>query len=115
MHTVRGSFKDGVAKPDEPVQGHEGQPVLITFLDDSQKTIDEFVAEGFPSIEEVVARIVARGPSKDYEPPTESLAEVLASDFGIDVDPTEWDRQWAEVEAEINRIQREDDRAEGLL
>jgi hypothetical protein len=116
MHTVKGSFKDGVAKPDEPVEGHEGQAVLITFLDNSERVDKLEIPDDFPTPEEVVARIAARGPSDNYIPPTESLAQVLANVLSeTPIDSAEWDRQWAEIEAEMDRIQREDDEAEGLI
>src|SRR5687768_15531169 len=116
MYTVTGSFKNGVAKPDEPVEGYEGQPVLITFLDDSKRVDDLEVPDNFPTPEEVVARIAARGPSEGYIPPTKRLSEVLPNVLDEPpIDSAEWDRQWAEIEAEMDRIQREDDEAEGLI
>ena len=35
MLSIKGTFKDGVAHPAEPLQGYEGQPVIITFLEES--------------------------------------------------------------------------------
>ena len=32
--SVKGVFKDGVAQPVETVEGREGQPVVITFVED---------------------------------------------------------------------------------
>jgi hypothetical protein len=37
MLSVIGTFRKGIAQPAEPVAGHEGQPVIITFLDDGRK------------------------------------------------------------------------------
>ena len=34
MLSVKGQFKDGVAQPLEPVEGREGQPVIIVFLEE---------------------------------------------------------------------------------
>ena len=34
MLTVKGTFEDGVARPVEPVEGREGQVVLITFMEE---------------------------------------------------------------------------------
>ncbi len=34
MLSVEGIWEDGVARPAEPVEGHEGQRVIITFLAD---------------------------------------------------------------------------------
>jgi hypothetical protein len=113
MQTIRGSFQDGVAKPDEPVQGHEGEPVLITFLSngetDDASTGEAAEDDDFPTLEEVVARIRALGPSEGYIPPTRRLSELPP--------PTsdEWDRQWAEIEAEMKWRDLENDRAEGLI
>ena len=33
MLSVKGMFQNGVAQPVEPIEGHDGQPVIITFLD----------------------------------------------------------------------------------
>lgn len=33
MVSVRGVFRNGAAQPEEAVEGYEGQPVLITFMD----------------------------------------------------------------------------------
>jgi hypothetical protein len=33
--SVKGTFQDGVARPAEPLQGYDGQPVIITFLSES--------------------------------------------------------------------------------
>jgi hypothetical protein len=123
MYTVTGSFKNGVATPDEPVAGYEGQAVLITFLaedlaDGSTKNNShEVVSEKVrPALEEIVAWIAASGRSASYIPPTASLAELLSNDTnGIVVDPEEWDHRWAEIEAEIDRISLEDEEQEGLL
>jgi hypothetical protein len=34
MLSVKGTFRDGVAQPSEAVEAREGQPVIITFLDE---------------------------------------------------------------------------------
>jgi hypothetical protein len=34
MFAIKGLFQDGVARPDEPIEGREGQPVIITFLEE---------------------------------------------------------------------------------
>ena len=33
MLSVKGTFQNGVAQPNEPVGAYEGQPVIITFLE----------------------------------------------------------------------------------
>jgi hypothetical protein len=38
MISVRGTFRNGCAQPEEAVEGREGQPVLITFLQDGTET-----------------------------------------------------------------------------
>jgi hypothetical protein len=35
MLSIKGIFTKGVAQPLAPLQGHEGQAVIITFLDES--------------------------------------------------------------------------------
>jgi len=118
MYTVSGSFKDGVAKPSEPVKGHEGQPVLITFLPDDRDVANtEFMADEVLTLNEVVEKIKALGATQEgYTPPTESLGQALA--VAADeppIDPVEWDRQWAIVEAEMKKRDLNDERAEGRL
>lgn len=34
MLSIKGKFKEGVAQPLEPVEGREGQTVIITFLEE---------------------------------------------------------------------------------
>ena len=70
-----------------------------------------------PTLEEVVARIKARGPNyAGYTPPTKSLLELLANVADEEpIDAAEWERQWASIEAEMKRRDQEDDRAEGRL
>jgi hypothetical protein len=34
MVSIRGTFRNGSAQPEESVEGREGQPVIITFLED---------------------------------------------------------------------------------
>ena len=34
MLSVQGTFKDGVAHPAEAIEGHEGQRVIITFVEE---------------------------------------------------------------------------------
>ena len=38
MLAVKGIFQNGIAQPDESVEGREGQPVIITFLEESDET-----------------------------------------------------------------------------
>jgi len=69
----------------------------------------------YPSLEEVVAKIKATpsNPSS-FLPATQSLADLLAnSPDDPSFDEEAWNREWAEVEAEIETITRANDRAEG--
>jgi hypothetical protein len=40
MISVRGTFRNGCAQPDEAVEGHEGQPVIITFVENEGQARD---------------------------------------------------------------------------
>lgn len=107
MYTVRGLIKNGVILPEEPLDGREGEEVLITLLADEEQTE--------ASIAEVVARIAASGPGELF-PPTDSWAEKLSVVLHEEpIDPTEWDREWAEIEAEMKARDLAGDRAEGRL
>ena len=39
MLSVKGTFQNGVARPGEPVEEREGQPVIITFLDEESASL----------------------------------------------------------------------------
>lgn len=72
--------------------------------------------ENFPTPEEVVAKIKAMPPDPEaIHPATGSLVEVLknAPQEPTDFDLQQWNREWAAVEAEMKRITRENDIAEG--
>ena len=108
MYTVRGLIKNGVILPAEPLDSREGEEVLITLLPTDEEQIEESIAE-------VVAGIAASGPG-EFIPPTDSLAEKLSVTLTEDrVDPAEWDREWAKIEAEMKARDLADDRAEGRL
>ncbi len=38
MKSVKGTFQNGVAQPTEPVEGYEGQSVIITFVGEAEET-----------------------------------------------------------------------------
>ena len=68
------------------------------------------------TLEELVAQIKSTPPPPgSYHPPTGSLLEALAASPppDPDFDSEAWDREWAKIEDEIRRINREDDIAEG--
>lgn len=37
--SVRGQYRDGVVVPTEPVEGHDAEEVIITFLNDQTKPV----------------------------------------------------------------------------
>jgi hypothetical protein len=79
---------------------------------------DDGTEEAFPTPEEVVAKIKALGPSdpRNIRLAQGSLAEVLRSiPSDPDFDFEEWNRQWAEIEAEMKAINRANDMAEGHI
>ena len=110
MYTLRGSIRNGVIMPDEPLGEREGERVLITFLESGEELAT-------PSVDEVVAKIAASGPSRNtYIPPKASLAEHLAvAPAQEPIDSAEWDHAWAAIEAEMRSRDRADDEAEGRL
>ena len=52
MLNVKGVFQNGVARPAEPVKGRDGQPVIITFL-------DEYISDSIPSGEDTAWKAFA--------------------------------------------------------
>ena len=123
MITVKGSFRNGVAQPQEAVNGHEGQEVLITFLENGTPAVPAYddhspiYADHLPTLDEFVAKI--RAEKSDpvlYEPATESAADLLARARDEEpIDSAEFDRQWAEIEAYMKARDRADDVREGRL
>jgi len=83
---------------------------LITFLADAEQGSS-------PTLEDVVAKIIALGPNPDsYTPPTKSLANLLKNAPNAEpIDSARWEREWAAIEAEIKARDLADDRAEGRL
>ena len=45
MHSVKGTYKGGIVKPAESVEGREGQSVLITFLDNDEASEESYDVE----------------------------------------------------------------------
>ena len=41
MISIKGTFHNGVAQPSEPIAGHEGQTVIITFLEEAPAASDD--------------------------------------------------------------------------
>ncbi len=140
MLSIRGRFEKGIIRPDQFVQGREGQTVIITFVEEvesrgvEQNTDDwavlmrlvqqNAVETGIADLahqhdQEVVARIQATPPNPAaIVLPTQTIAEVEAvwqanAAGGIDIAPEEWDRLWAEFEQELKTYDRADDIAEG--
>ena len=69
-----------------------------------------------PTLEAVVARIKSLPPNPDsIHPATGTLEEYLNSALPepTDFDVDQWEKEWAEVEAEMKTITRENDIAEG--
>jgi hypothetical protein len=111
MKTVRGRFQDGVALPEEPVLDREGERVLITFLGD----LDMDENEESDELAAVVAAIQALGANPaNIIYPTRSLAELLAeSSHDAPIDAEVWNRQWAEIEAEMKARDLQNNEEEG--
>jgi predicted DNA-binding protein len=82
---------------------------------DVSDTSRENEQNGYPSLEEVVAKIKATPPNPaSFHPATQPLAELLAnSPDDPSFDEEAWNRDWAAVEAEIKAITRANDHAEG--
>ena len=96
MHTMKGTIKNGVVTPTEPIIGQDGQQVLITILDEETEDV-------FPTLEEVVAEIHSLDPNPaNVIQPTESLASLLADVASeTPIDSVAWNRQWAVIESEM--------------
>ena len=61
MLSVKGRFKQGVAQPVEPVAGYDGQPVIITFLDeDASQPLAASDTAGWETLMQLVENCAVR-------------------------------------------------------
>ncbi len=113
MHSVKGSYKNGIVTMERDFPEREGQNVLITFLDNG--SLAEVFQDDLPTIKEFVARLTVLGAEPEaYTPPAGSLAKLLANaPYETPIDSAAWDRQWALIETEMKERDLADDRAEG--
>lgn len=45
MLSVKGTFQNGFAQPDEPIEGRNGQSVVITFLEEDNHSQSSFTED----------------------------------------------------------------------
>jgi hypothetical protein len=39
MHSIQGTFKNGIVYPNESIEEHDGESVIITFIESDQNTL----------------------------------------------------------------------------
>lgn len=54
MLSVKGKFHNGMAQPTEPVEGHEGESVIITFFDADRTTSSPTNDAGWQALTQLV-------------------------------------------------------------
>jgi hypothetical protein len=54
MREVKGKFQQGVAQPSTPIEGHEGQSVVITFLEEDNVPSEEMNEEDWEQINQIL-------------------------------------------------------------
>ena len=54
MLSVKGKFQNGAAQPTEPIQGHEGESVITTFLDGERTTLAPADNSGWQALTQLV-------------------------------------------------------------
>ncbi len=55
MLSVKGTFRDGAAHPEEALEGHEGQAVIITFLEEADEgSLSEESEAGWEALMELI-------------------------------------------------------------
>lgn len=55
MLSVKGTFQNGAARPVEPIVGHDGQWVIITFLSEDVSPIPKVEDEGWDMLAQLLA------------------------------------------------------------
>ena len=54
MRSVKGQFQNGVATPSEPIGGHDGESVIITFLEEDRTTKSSADDLGWQALSQLV-------------------------------------------------------------
>ena len=54
MLSVKGKFQNGAAQPTEPLEGHEGETVIITFLAQEPPTLSPKERSGWQALSQLV-------------------------------------------------------------
>ena len=54
MRSVKGQFQNGVATPSEPIEGHDGESVIITFLEEDRTTLSSADDLGWQALSQLV-------------------------------------------------------------
>lgn len=85
MQTVRGYFENGVARLTEPISGHEGQQVLVTFLD-SERTAAPADAGAWASLENLIEECACETGVSDRQRVAQEIAEFAAAHAGSEMD-----------------------------
>lgn len=55
MFSIKGTFQNGVAQPEQPIEGHNGQSVVITFLEEDNRSQSSFTDDSaWDTLEQLV-------------------------------------------------------------
>lgn len=54
MHEVKGNFRQGVVQPSTPIEGHEGQSIVITFLEEDNVPSDSMNEEDWEQLNQIL-------------------------------------------------------------
>ena len=54
MRSVKSQFQNGVATPAEPIEGHDGESVIITFLEEDRTTLSSADDLGWQALSQLV-------------------------------------------------------------
>ncbi|PSB45509.1 hypothetical protein C7B80_16780 [Cyanosarcina cf. burmensis CCALA 770] len=54
MREVKGKFQQGVAQPSTPIEGHEGQSVVITFLEEDNVPSQSMNEEDWEQLNQIL-------------------------------------------------------------
>jgi hypothetical protein len=54
MFSIKGIIQDGVAQPNEPVKGREGQAVIITFLEENSISCEPMSDEDWERLDQIL-------------------------------------------------------------
>jgi len=77
MHSIQGTFKNGIAYPNESIKEHDGESVIITFIESAQNTTSNdnssWDSEDWEQFDQLIANSLVDTGIEDWASATRPL------------------------------------------